>query len=953
MASKTSTSPLVLTTLTENDDVPGSKFENDPSDYTVDQLKRWLKCRGLKQSGKREDLLQRVTDCIRSGNYRSLDVSIDGGKWLAAKVLKENAVDQKSKCERQNTADIPVAPLPADWNNFQSKDIPPHYNYGHIYHYALESIKNIAQPDYDGDNGIDHMTDKPLKNARKYVDSGFVHDVTDAKSKDYYFVRAHVWPSMRSELPHNVSVILSNLSGAVIHASCEPCKVSALGRCSHIVAVLMFVLDHAEKHGHTASVACTSQPCTWNKGKKRNKNPQRLSDADYPSKCRKRDGSLIDFDPRPNTHRRVTPHHINGLLLNLQKISTKNSNGVMSMWETQLQMSYDDYSLDKHMTENLQEKTKILKENLIPDKLMEIPGTREQSSSEEWYSQQFRRLTASKCQIACNVGKLVCSEAPEAAVRAHNFIKSNVWKLDNNSVFPTFWMKYGLDSEPKAINKYEEQTNAKVCQTGLWVNPNFPFLGCSPDGLVSDNGLVEIKSLKVFKNDKIEDIISGKVSLPKDTIKRQCFIIKDGKCVLRQKHAYYFQVQMQLLVTERDFCDFILYAEEGEVSIERIYRNESVIAEILSSLTALWHRVLAPEIFEMRVPRGLHPFILPENEPEIGENDVPEVSTDCNPPYTDDEFDVADILVNAIGSPVNTSCSSTRDLVVVPWGGETATGIQLVNTCPLDNWLMVIQALVKSHRIDLADLAETGAIIASALQLIDNKQFGDAKIATLLTQPQVINNCISLYGNEDDYFIKLLRPYLYSKVTSRCTLSTCPKPLDIVNSCTVNLGIPANQRNNVFLSALDGWTEPSICQCKRKFDSKPQLPTPCVEDVMLDVNGCAHESWHCAGVRENSERSLDNLKSFFVFSVDLLSRGGLLTLDQVPLCIVLHGRVYNLYGATLWNGWHYISMFYYNNSWTLYDGLKELQKENSGLSFSKTIFIEPAGYSLSYLIFCI
>ena len=65
----------------------------------------------------------------------------------------------------------------------------------------------------------------------------------DANSKDYYFVRAHVWPSMRTELLHNVSVVLSNLSGAVIHAFCEPCKVPALDSCSHVVAVLLFVLD--------------------------------------------------------------------------------------------------------------------------------------------------------------------------------------------------------------------------------------------------------------------------------------------------------------------------------------------------------------------------------------------------------------------------------------------------------------------------------------------------------------------------------------------------------------------------------------------------------------------------------------------------------------------------------------------------------------------------------------
>ena len=206
-----------------------------------------------------------------------LDVSIDGGKWYAAKALRENSVTQMAEDKRKCIEDFPVVPLSPDWNNFQSKDIPSYFNYGHIHHYALESIEGLVTDyDEDGDCDLGHMTDKPLKYARKYVDSGFVHDVMDAKSKDYYFVRAHVWPSMRTELPHNVSVVLSNLSGAVIHASCEPCKVAALGRCSRVVAVLQFVLDHAEKHGHTASVACTRKPCTWNKGKRRDKNPQRL-----------------------------------------------------------------------------------------------------------------------------------------------------------------------------------------------------------------------------------------------------------------------------------------------------------------------------------------------------------------------------------------------------------------------------------------------------------------------------------------------------------------------------------------------------------------------------------------------------------------------------------------------------------------------------------------------------
>ena len=49
------------TVLTEDDGIPGSKLEREAEEYTVDQLKRWLKCRGSKLSGKRDELME----CVR------------------------------------------------------------------------------------------------------------------------------------------------------------------------------------------------------------------------------------------------------------------------------------------------------------------------------------------------------------------------------------------------------------------------------------------------------------------------------------------------------------------------------------------------------------------------------------------------------------------------------------------------------------------------------------------------------------------------------------------------------------------------------------------------------------------------------------------------------------------------------------------------------------------------
>ena len=68
-----------FTVLMDEDGVPGSKFGI---------VKRWMKCRGLKFNGKRDELLKRVPDCLKSGNHHTLYPSTDNGKWFAAKNLK-------------------------------------------------------------------------------------------------------------------------------------------------------------------------------------------------------------------------------------------------------------------------------------------------------------------------------------------------------------------------------------------------------------------------------------------------------------------------------------------------------------------------------------------------------------------------------------------------------------------------------------------------------------------------------------------------------------------------------------------------------------------------------------------------------------------------------------------------------------------------------------------------
>ena len=329
-------------------------------------------------------------------------------------------------------------------------------------------------------------------------------------------------------------------------------------------------------------------------------------------------------------------------------------------------------------------------------------------------------------------------------------------------------MRYGLESEPKAIEKYENTTNLKVYPSGFWVNPNFPFLGCSPDDLVGNDTVIKIKALKILKQYSVEVVTSPASPVPKSVLCRQCFKGETGQLLLKPSHTYYYQCQQILLVTGRENCDFI-HAASGPDSVQRIPRDEPLIEKILSYLTTLWMRVIAPEIFEMRVPRNLLLFVLPPSRsPDVGldpkdlttctsstptddsmepvvpfepaspsdvtdpalpaaettASDLPASSNDSKQPfpadslYTQEEINPAEGLLLTFTDPACNPISASHpdhELTIFPWGGLTSTGITLTNTCPLDNWLVIFHALIKSDKVQLSDLPESGHIIGAGI----------------------------------------------------------------------------------------------------------------------------------------------------------------------------------------------------------------------------------------------
>lgn len=120
-------------------------------------------------------------------------------------------------------------------------------------------------------------------------------------------------------------------------------------------------------------------------------------------------------------------------------------------------------------------------------------------------------------------------------------------------------MEWGVERERFAVMAYESMRDVLVDKTGFWLHPSIKWLGVSPDRLVGDDGLIEVKC-------------------PNTTTHLGYLFEK------RIPPEYYKQIQCQLWVTGRQWCDFVSYdprlPKRNQLLIVRTGRDEKLIAEM-------------------------------------------------------------------------------------------------------------------------------------------------------------------------------------------------------------------------------------------------------------------------------------------------------------------------------------------------------------------------------------
>ena len=120
-------------------------------------------------------------------------------------------------------------------------------------------------------------------------------------------------------------------------------------------------------------------------------------------------------------------------------------------------------------------------------------------------------------------------------------------------------MQWGTDQEPFARAAYEAAQGVMVEEVGFVPHPTIEWAGASPDGLVGDDGLVEIKCPNTAT--MIEALLTGKVPT-----------------------KYFTQMQFQMACTGTKFCDYVVFdprmPAKAQLFIARVDRHDVYIAEI-------------------------------------------------------------------------------------------------------------------------------------------------------------------------------------------------------------------------------------------------------------------------------------------------------------------------------------------------------------------------------------
>ena len=405
-------------------------------------------------------------------------------------------------------------------------------------------------------NLVDKAMDSKAKNLYR---EKYLLSIRFAKSEDVY-IEARCAAEMRKNMIYEIDISLDE-NGVILEGQCDcGAGMGPSAHCKHVCAVFLGLIDFSEHKQVNVRASCTSRLQTFHHTKQFTGSPLKASEM----KIRKTEGrsSLscnISFDPRPENLRKRPEYatEFRNACVNYASTSA-------SMPVTQLYPPANPYAFasDHDYLKDTPEDNFLNRINVTsidqPDIDRIEAETRGQNNNRAWLNERSVRLQSSKFGRICKATdktdfpKLAASLTEVTEIRAKS-------------------LEHGLKYKPVAVKKYEASIGTKTKSCGIFVSKEKPFLAASPDRTVNSDLLVEVKCPFTAKDSMINETTVSFLELI------------DNELRLKTDHDYYYQVQGQLMCSDRKLCDFVVYTTK-DIKIIRIQRNEMFISNMKDKL---------------------------------------------------------------------------------------------------------------------------------------------------------------------------------------------------------------------------------------------------------------------------------------------------------------------------------------------------------------------------------
>ena len=151
--------------------------------------------------------------------------------------------------------------------------------------------------------------------------------------------------------------------------------------------------------------------------------------------------------------------------------------------------------------------------------------------SDEWKQLRLGRVTASR------VADVIAKTKSGYSASRDNYMAQLICERLTGTVAESYTnaaMAHGVETEPLARAAYESYADVLVDEVAFVAHPTIEMAGASPDGLVGNDGLLEIKAPQT--NTHIDTLLSNQVPT-----------------------KYITQMQWQMVCTKRAWCDFVSF----------------------------------------------------------------------------------------------------------------------------------------------------------------------------------------------------------------------------------------------------------------------------------------------------------------------------------------------------------------------------------------------------------